>query len=214
MKKYIKLTSIILTSIVVASSLLHAENESIDRDKYLLDSNYINGMMYLKGKKGVSTIIKEITNCPYSKCISSDVSEGDISGTIKIQIDKPNYIKAVEELTKSVEKGNFLAAEKLITFLIKRIDYKSKYPDKFILEMLKNDTNLNLSEYKNLVKKTVEVGANSKGCITSFYYGDLVEHGYLGFKKSEEESQIYYKKAVENCPLDSYYITMANNKIK
>ena len=198
---------------LIATSLLHAD-EGIDRDKFLLDSNYTNGMMYLDGKKGLSTILKEISNCPYSKCSDSDVSEGEVKGTVQIAIEKLDYKKAVEELSKSVKKGNFLAADKLILFLIKRIDYKSKYPNKYVLEMLKNDTNLSFEDYKEIMKTAITVGSNSKGCAAPYYQGDFFEYGYLDFPKSKEEALKYYKIAYKNCREDSYFSTLAKGKIE
>ena len=147
------LKKFINTSIIGVLLCLNLSGDEINRDKYLTDSDYINGMLYLEGKKGINTIIKEISNCPYERCRKSDVSNQEIAGTVKIEVDKPDYKKAVEFLTKSVEKGNFLAADKLVQFLIKRIDFKSKYPDKFILELLKDDTGLSYDDYKKLLKK-------------------------------------------------------------
>lgn len=203
----------LIAPLIMLATVSLFSSETINRDKYLLDSNYITGMMYLNGEKGVSTIIKEISNCPYDKCRSSDVSTEQISGTVKISVEKPDYKEAVKYLSLSVDGGNFLAADKLLSFLIKRIDYKSKYPDEFILKMLKDDTNLTYEEYKTLVKKTAEVGTNSKGCASPYYYAEFFEYGYLDFLTSKEFSNEFYLKAYENCPKDSFYSIMAKAKL-
>lgn len=205
-----KIMTCSLIGILFSFNLL---GDEINRDKYLTDSDYINGMLYLEGKKGISTIIKEISNCPYEMCRKSDVSNQEIAGTVKIEVDKPDYKKAVEFLTKSVEKGNFLAADKLVLFLVKRIDYKSKYPDKFILELLKDDTGLSYDDYKKLLKKATTVGSDSKGCASPYYYAEFIANGYLEFPKIESESQEYYKISNQNCPKDSFFHMLSSNKV-
>lgn len=206
------LKKFINTSIIGVLLCLNLSGDEINRDKYLTDSDYINGMLYLEGKKGINTIIKEISNCPYERCRKSDVSNQEIAGTVKIEVDKPDYKKAVEFLTKSVEKGNFLAADKLVLFLIKRIDFKSKYPDKFILELLKDDTGLSYDDYKKLLKKATTVGSTSKGCIAPYYYAEFIANGYLDFPKIENDSIKFYSIAAQNCPKDSFYYMLSNNK--
>lgn len=191
---------------------LNLSGDEINRDKYLTDSDYINGMLYLEGKKGINTIIKEISNCPYERCRKSDVSNQEIAGTVKIEVDKPDYKKAVEYLSKSVDKGNFLAADKLVLFLVKRIDYKSKYPDKFILDILKEDTGLSFEDYKQVLKKATTVGSTSKGCIAPYYYAEFIANGYLDFPKIENDSINFYNIAAQNCPKDSFYYMLASNK--
>jgi hypothetical protein len=202
------------TALTLITNVQLFSDEQLNRDKYLTDTNYINGMLYLEGKKGINTIIKEISNCPYEKCRKSDVSDSAIAGTVKIEVDKPDFKKAIEYLSQSVEDGNFLAADKLVLFLIKRIDYKSKYPDQFILDLLKEDTGLSFEQYKQLIKKAVTVGSNSKGCASSYYYGDFILNGYFDFPAIKEQAKEYFEIAKSNCPKDNFFYMMANSKGK
>lgn len=195
----------------LSSTNLNADE--VDRDKYLKDQNYIDGMLYLEGKKGLNTIVKEISNCPYEKCRKSDVTEDNILSTIKIEVSKPDYKKAIESLEKSMLSGNFLAADKLVEFLIKRVNYKSNYPDEYVIQLLKNDTGLTFEQYKHLLLKSIEVGASSKGCSSSFNGAEIYEKGYMSVEKDLNKSKILYSKASQNCIKNSMYQTLSQKNI-
>lgn len=206
-----KIIGTTIASLLLGTTLIG--DEKINRDNYLTDPDYINGMLYLEGKKGLNTIIKEISNCPYEKCRKSDVSDEQIAGAVKIEVSKPDYKKAIEYLSKSIEKGNFLASDKLVNFLIKRIDYKSKYPDKFIIELLTQETGLSLDEYKKLIGNAVEVGSKSKGCASAYYYGEFALNGYLDFPKLDSLAKEHFNIAKNNCPKDSFFYMLADERV-
>lgn len=186
--------------------------EEVERDKWLKDSNYIEGMLYLDGKKGLNVILKEISNCPYEKCRKSDVSEDNILSTITIEVHKPDYKKAVQKLHEASKNGNFLAADKMVEFLIKRVTYKSSNPDEYILEMLKEDLDIDYSKYKEIMSVAIETGTKSKGCSSSFIGGEIYEKGYMGMKKETNKAKNFYKTAIEYCPENSMYKLLAKKK--
>lgn len=203
----------VVTSMLIFSfSGVNANADEVNRDKWLQDGDYIRGMMYLKGLAGVETVLKEITNCPYEKCRKSDVSNDQILRTVTIEIKKPDYKEAVNSLFISTKNGNFLAADKLVDFLITRVDYKNSTPDPYILELLEKDLGLNYQQYKNIIIKAIEVGASGKGCTSTFIGGESYEKGYFGLEKNQEKSKILYKKASENCPSENYYSILAKSK--
>ena len=205
-------SSLLVLLFISNNNTLYADE--VNRDKWLVDKDYVEGMMYLNGQKGVNTILKEISNCPYEKCRKSDVSQDQVLSTIVISIDKPDYKSGVKSLYKSVQKGNFLAADKLVDFLIKRVNYKSNYPDEYILELLNKDVGLSYTEYKEMIKKTIEIGQNGKGCSSVFIGAESFENGYLGFEKDEIKAFKYYKKAYENCLSTTYHYLLAKNKVE
>lgn len=199
--------------IIVSYSRVALHAETVNRDIHINDKDYIEGMMYLEGKKGLNSVLKQIDNCPYEKCRKSDLNSDEVLKTIEIEITQPNYTKAIESLYKAVKKGNFLAADKLTTFLIKRIDYKSYTPNEYLLARLKEDTGLDYKEYKTILNDSLKVGVEGKGCVTNYIYGEAYKDGYLELKKSEELYIKYMKKANDNCPIDSYYKILAENRL-
>lgn len=206
--------SIFLVAGISIFSTSNVMADEVDRDKYLKDQNYIDGMMYLEGKKGLNTVIKEISNCPYEKCRKSDITADNILSTIKIEVHKPDYKKAVQSLEQSMLKGNFLAADKLVDFLIKRVNYKSAQPDEFILKLLKDDTGLTYDDYKRLLLQSVDVGFKSKGCTSSFNGAEIYEQGFMSVNKDLEKAKMLYVKASENCLSTSIYHMLSKKKIQ
>lgn len=176
------------------------------------DDDYINGTMYLEGKKGAASIIKEISNCPYDKCKSEDVNKTSF-GTHRIEIKKPDFVKGIALLSTSSAKLNVLACDKLLKFLAGRIDYKSKYPNEFLLIRLKTDTNLDYEKYKNLVAKTIEEGTRSgKSCYSQYLAAELYENGSLGFPLSRNMAIKKYENASQICPKDSMFRLLSVSK--
>lgn len=190
-----------------------ADTDEVNRDKWLKDSDYIRGMMYLKGLAGVETVLKEITNCPYEKCRKSDVTNDQVLSTVTIEIKKPDFKEAVKSLLISTKNGNFLAADKLVDFLITRVDYKNSIPDPYILELLEKDLAINYQQYKEIMVKAIETGEIGKGCTSTFIGASAYEKGYFGLEKNQGKAKILYKKASDNCPSDNYYNILAKSKL-
>lgn len=187
--------------------------ETHDFTKWANDKSYIDGVLYLEGQKGAAVLLKEISNCPYDKCKNADV-DNKAFGSKTIGIKKPDYKKAVHLLSQSSANGNVLASNKLLEFLTGRIDYKSKNPSGYLLKQMKEETGLDYSSYKKLVTKTVQEAAKTnKSCYGSYLSGELHEVGALGYKQSNEQALLGYKKAFDICPEDSLYKMMAQSKI-
>lgn len=205
--------TVVASMLILAFNGINAKADEVNRDKWLKDSDYIRGMMYLKGLAGVETVLKEISNCPYEKCRKSDVTNDQVLSTITIEIKKPDYKEAVKSLLTSTKNGNFLAADKLVDFLITRVDYKNSIPDSYILELLEKDIAINYQQYKDIIVKAIEVGESGKGCTTTFIGANAYEKGYFGLEKNPEKAKNLYKKASENCPNENYYSFLAKSKI-
>lgn len=208
----IKYKNIFIMAVLVATTVnLKAEN---DLTKWSNDNNYIEGTMYLEGTKGFETLLKEVSNCPYDKCKAADVEKTQY-GTKNIEIKKPDYKKAIEFLSISSENGNPLASNKLINFLIKRIDYKSQSPDDYLLKQLKEETGLEFNEYKKIVNKTITEGLKTgKSCMSEYFEGELTYYGVLGNNKDINKSFIHYENASKICPTTNLYKSLAKSKIK
>lgn len=195
---------------VITPNLIKADE---DLNNWTSDENYIEGVLYLEGAKGYETILKEITNCPYDKCKAADIKNG--FGTKTLELRKPDYKKAIEQLSISSTKGNALASNKLIQFLIKRVDYKAQVPDEYLVKQLNEETGLDNNQYKKIVNKTIQEGVKTnKSCISEYYYGELLEYGLLDNKKDFNTSQEHYKKAEQICPEKNLFKMLATTKIK
>ena len=205
--------TVIAAMLILSFNGINANADEVNRDKFLLDEDYNKGVLYLKGAEGVKTLLKEIANCPYEKCRKSDVSNDDVLRTVTIEIKKPDYKEAVNFLYASTKKGNFLAADKLVDFLITRVDYKNSIPDPYIIELLDRDLGLKYDDYKIIISKAIEVGSIGKGCTTTYIGATAYENGYFGFPKNQEKAKSLYKKSSENCPNDNYYSILSKNKI-
>lgn len=204
--------TVIAAMLILSFNGINANADEVNRDKWLLDENYTKGMMYLKGSAGVQTILKEIANCPYEKCRKSDVTNDDVLRTVTIEIKKPDYKEAVKLLNTSAMNGNFLAADKLVDFLITRVDYKNSIPDSYILELLDRDLGINYEQYKTMLLNAFKVGSSSKGCSSSYLYAESYEKGYLGLNKDNKRAKELYSIASDNCPSENFYSILAKSK--
>ncbi len=200
-------------SIVLPQQNLFANEEPSDLEKWVTDINYINGVMYLEGEKGADILTKEIKNCPYEKCKLEDLEKKQF-GVKTIEIKKPDYKKAIELLRISSKEGNALASDRLIKFLIGRIDYKSKIPSDYLLNQLKDETGLNYDNYKAIINKTWKEGIETnKSCLSEFYAAEIVENGYLGNQIDSSFAKIHYQKASLICPEKNLFKVLATGKV-
>jgi cytochrome b561 len=205
------IASIVFISSISFGTPLFAEEKS-DLAKWANDKNYIEGVMYIEGEKGFDVLVKEVSNCPYDKCKLEDIDQTQF-GTKKIEIKKPDFEKAIILLTKSSETGNPLASEKLLTFLTKRIDYKSKKPNGYLVKQLKDDTGLSLNQFKNVINKTVKEGIKTgKSCFSEYLAAEMNEKGILGNSVNTTNAIEHYKKATEICPSNNLFKMLANGK--
>lgn len=203
-----------LISLIIGLITPYSLKADSDMNNWSTDQNYLEGILYLEGSKGYETILKEITNCPYDKCKAADIDKKGF-GTKNLEIHKPDFKKAIELLSISSSSGNALASNKLVQFLIKRVDYKSQIPDEYLVKQLKEETNLDYIEYKKLINKVIQNGITSnKSCVSEYYYGEILEYGILDNQKDLKKSQEHYKKAQEICPDNNLYKMLANAKIK
>lgn len=200
-----------ITNITLFQSSLIAKENNLNR--WLKDNNYIEGVLYIEGKKGYDVLLKEVSNCPYDKCKLEDVEQTKF-GTKQIEIKKPDYKKAINLLSKSSEGGNPLAAEKLLKFLTKRINYKSKKPNGYLLKLLKDETSLNFIQYKRLISKTLNEGLKTnKSCFSEYLFAEIHEKGILGYKKELNTSIEYYNRASKICPTNNLFKIIASGKL-
>lgn len=201
----------ILIALSQQTAYAQEEKES-DFTKWKNDKNYLEGVMYLEGEKGAEILKIELANCPYEKCASEDTDKASVA--IKtIDVKKPDYKKAIELLTASSSSGNAIASDKLLSFLLKRVDYKSKKPNGYLVNLLKKDTALSHEQYKNIVLQTMKDGVKTKKACYCFYTtAEFYDNGYMGFYQSKEKSLEYYSLAAEICPTNSFYKTMASAK--
>lgn len=209
-----RFTSIILSTFLIFSNTnnLYAQENF---NKWVTDQDYLNGIMYLNGEKGFSTIKKSILNCPYDKCKINDTNKDDMQNITTISIKEPDYKKALSLLNKSSKEGNLLAAEEITKFLKKRIDYKAQIPNEYLLNELKKDTNLDYDSYKKMIiENALFSSSTNKGCNGSFFLGEVYEFGYLGFDKDFSKSKEFYSKAADSCPQNSLFKTIAKNKTR
>lgn len=204
--------TVIAAMLILSFNGVNAKADEVNRDKWLLDTDYNKGVMYLRGAEGVKTLLKEIANCPYEKCRKSDVTNDDVLRTVTIEIKKPDYKEAVKLLNTSSNNGNFLAADKLVDFLITRVDYKNTIPDPYIIEILDRDLGLNYEQYKTMLLNGFKVGSSSKGCSSSYLYAESYEKGYLGLNKDNKRAKELYSIASDNCPSDNFYSILAKSK--
>lgn len=209
-----KKIKIAILSLAATISLFAQESNQVNRDGLLTDYDYVQGMMYLEGKKGVNKILKEINNCPYDTCKKSNITGADVTGKITIEIAKPDYKKALEHLEKSVDNYNFLAADKIVAFLIRRLDYKSKYGNEYLEELLKEETGLNREDYMRVLRKSFINGTSGKGCVAPYYHGQFLENGYMDFEKNLKEALLNYKTALANCPKGNYIKMLSEYSIQ
>lgn len=201
--------------IALSQQTVYAQEEKeSDFTKWKNDKNYLEGVMYLEGEKGAEILKIELANCPYDKCASEDTDKSSVA--IKtIDVKKPDYKKAVELLTISSSSGNAIASDKLLSFLLKRIDYKSKKPNGYLIDLLKKDTALSYTQFKNILLQTIQEGVKTKkACFSSYTMAEFYNNGYMGFSQSKEKSLEYYSFAAEICPTNSFYKTMASAKLK
>jgi hypothetical protein len=184
-----------------------------DLNKWLNDKNYIEGVLYIEGNKGFDVLTKKISNCPYDKCKMADIDQTQF-GTKNIEIKKPDFKKAIELLSISSESGNPLAAEKLLDFLTKRVDYKSKKQNGYLVKKLKEDTGLNIQEYIVLVNKTVKEGIKThKSCFSEFLGAELYERGALRNEKDLSLALKHYQNAEAICPSNNLFKMLASGKV-
>lgn len=206
------IASIALISTICFSTPSIADEGKNDLARWAKDTNYIEGVMYIEGEKGFDVLVKEVSNCPYDKCKLEDIDQTQF-GTKKIEIKKPDFQKAITLLSKSSETGNPLASEKLLTFLTKRIDYKSKKPNGYLVKQLQNDTGLNLEQFKTIINKTVKEGIKTeKSCFSEFLAAEMVEKGILGNSENKNDAILHYKKASDICPANNLFKMLASGK--
>lgn len=207
--KFLLLVSFIT---LLPNQILQADEQS-DFYKWINDSYYTEGVVYIEGQKGQEILIKEISNCPYDKCKQADVNTTQF-GSKKIEIVKPNYKKAIELLTISSANGNALASNRLLQFLVKRIDYKSKQPNDYLLKQLEVDTSLTLHEYNKLIYKIINNGIQTnKSCYSEFLYAEINEFGLMEIQIDKKIALKHYEKANEICRETNLYKMLAEGKV-
>lgn len=210
--KNVFLATVLCLSINPVKSL--ANEDLSDLERWANDDKYIDGVLYIEGNKGAEILLKEISNCPYEKCKEQDINK-ITSGTKTVEIKKPDFKKAIESLKESSDNGNALASEKLIRFLVKRLDYKSEKPNDYLLSMLKEETGLNYEEYKKILNNSVNSGIKSKkSCYSFFIKGEILENGYMENKKDKAEAIKNYEKAKEICPKNNMNWFLAKSKLE
>lgn len=200
-------------SVLLPQQNLFATEEPNDLERWVTDINYLNGVMYLEGDKGAEVLTKEIKNCPYEKCKLEDLEKKQF-GVKTIEIKKPDLKKAIELLRISSNNGNALASDRLMKFLIGRIDYKSKIPSDYLLNQLKEETGLSYDNYKAIINKTWKEGIETnKSCLSEYYAAEIVENGYLGNQVDTAFAKTHYQKASLICPEKNLFKVLSTGKV-
>jgi len=188
-------------------------NDDLDMSIWSKDKNFIDGLLYLEGKKGYSVLIKTIANCPYDKCKVADKDDQQY-GVKNIEIKEPDFKKGIKLLSISSGDGNPLASEKLLKFLRKRIDYKSHKPNGYLVKTLKKETGLTVKEYRKLFLQTMNEGLKSKkSCMSEFVNAESFENGIYEHPKDLEQALEAYKQAATICPQGNLFKILAKGKV-
>jgi hypothetical protein len=154
-----------------------------------------------------------MNNCPYEKCKNADDDKSDMKNITTLKIKKPDYKKAIELLNISSNGLNPIASDNLILFLNGRLAYKSKEQNSYLLELLQEETGLTYATFSSLFANTAKNGYLSKGCASTYFYGEILANGYLNTNKDAQLAKKAYKKANENCPEQSLYKMLSSGKI-
>ncbi|MBW6487537.1 cytochrome b/b6 domain-containing protein [Sulfurimonas sp.] len=208
----IQVLAIIFLIALCSQAAYAQEQKESDFTRWKNDTNLLEGIMYLEGEKGAEILKIELANCPYDKCASEDTDKSSVA--IKtIDVKKPDYKKAIELLSISSANGNAIASDKLLDFLLKRTNYKSKKPNWYLVDLLKKDTSLSYEEYKSTVINVLQNGVKTnKACYSTYMMAEFYSNGYMGVHKSREEAIRQYDLASEICPENSFYKMMAVSK--
>ena len=176
------------------------------------DPDYQRAVAYMEGKIGIQRSSKTIKNCPYAKC---DEVADEVNRNVKtINIKTKNYPRMVAHFQKSVEKGNPLAAKTLAKFLIGRIDYRSKIPDKTLLKIGERDTGMGYEAYLSLARKSLRMAADAKDCYSMYKLAEFYRNGWMGFAKDNTVACKYYQAVLEHCDRKSFFYIMSEAKVQ
>ncbi|MDD3467035.1 MAG: hypothetical protein PHE67_07785 [Campylobacterales bacterium] len=152
-------------------------------------------LAYISGEKGATTETKDLPSCPYEKC----------DGMTQIEITKKDYIKAMEWLEKAINENNKDASVDAFKLLYKQIDYKSKRPDEYLLEMMKNNFNIDLLGYNRLISYYLGDMVKNKQCIGYYYSYEAYKNGYFGLSANDEKASEYKILAHKTCGKNTIY---------
>jgi hypothetical protein len=120
----------------------------------------------------------------------------------------------VAHFQKSVARRNPLAAKALAKFLLGRIDYRSKIPDKTIVKIGEHDTGLSYEKYLKLARKSLRMAADAKDCYSMYKLAEFSDRGWMGFTKDRKVAQKYYKEVLQRCDKKSFFYIMSEAKTK
>jgi len=207
-----KSKNIVFVILVNLSLLSIAMAEISQRDIWIQDDDYINGIMYLKGEKGFTSIQKVLDNCPYDKCKKSEISTMDLQNITKYTIKVPDFNKAISLLSKSAFNGNLLSREALLEFLLSRTNYKSPVMNNYLEGLLKKDTGLYKKEYIRLVTNLIKSMPIERSCYGNYIAATFLENGYLGFNKDLKSSKARYLMAYNTCASGNMYKMLSKGK--
>lgn len=200
-----------ILSTIVLLIILRPDRYKTDFERWVNDTNYTDGVLYIEGDKGAEVLQREISNCAYVDCDIEEIKE--TQGTVKIEVKKPDLKKGVALLIESSKSGNSLAAAKLLTFLTSNINHKTESPDIYLIKQFELDTGLNYEDYKNAISMAWKNGSKSnKCCFCEYIAGELYEYGALGYEKNITKAQKHYKAASLICPDNNIYSMMSKNK--
>jgi hypothetical protein len=175
------------------------------------DLDFINGMAYLKGEKGVTMETRTMPNCPYEKC--SEIVSKD--GTHTFSFAHKNYSLAVSNLHNSVIKAkNPEAAKELLNFLQRRLNWKEPKQDGYLISKLKEDVNIDPSTYKKYFRESVDLLVKNNSCEGYVAAGDIAENACFGEPYDLKKAKAMYEKAVDICAKDSYLGMTYAQKLK
>ena len=200
-----------INSFFTLSLLCTFSSATLFASSYETEQNYILGMSYLNGYKGVTMETKTMPNCPYERC--SDIANKD--GAHTFSYAKKDYINAIKYLHKStIDAENPKAAQELLGFLQHRLNWREPKSDGYLVLRLKEDVGIDLPTYKKYFNDAINTLVNNKICDGYVVAGDISSGAYLGSAYSKTKAKEMYRNAVSVCPKDSYSGMIARQKLK
>lgn len=119
-------------------------------DKVTLAEKYLDGIIGAKIEK------KIVENEEYHEHLEEHESVKGIPKTEKVTIVIPNYKKGIEILENEIKKGNVRASLVLYRFLIRWVNFKSKSPEKVMIENMKKKLKISYKTYLKLIKESLK----------------------------------------------------------
>jgi hypothetical protein len=140
------------------------------------------------------------------------------NGRKVFKVERKDYKEAIEYFNMSIkekEPDHVKASIEANKILLKRINFKDRKTDDYLLKLLRRDVGIGIEKYKKFIKSYMEVGKEAKNCRLTLQYSDFKENGYLNIykKASKIENKNNYKKTIETCKGKSFETMIAKSAL-